>query len=123
VGQLGQEGQRIVVEEVGRDLVAGVAERQQTSKAALGQARLALISSPGEVHRLAWKFSDVGRASKLAGALRRAKPSELVRDALGTLDARAFFDPEDRKWHIAARYLPVDSDDDGSSLPGKLIHR
>lgn len=70
------------------------------------KARLALIQSPGQVHRLAWTFSDVGRASTLASLFRRAKPSKLDPSATGTFDARAFFDPDERKWRIAARYVP-----------------
>ena len=69
-------------------------------------ARLALIDTPGQVHRLAWQFSDVGRASSLASSFRRAKPSKLSPAATGRFDARAFFDPGERKWRIAARYLP-----------------
>ncbi len=71
-------------------------------------ARLALINSPGEVHQLAWKLSDIGRASQLASSFRRAKPSKVSPTATGTFDARAFFDTTERKWRIAARYLPAD---------------
>lgn len=78
------------------------------AKTAAEKARLTLIESPGVVHRLAWKFSDVGRASKLASSFRRAKPSNLSPSATGTFDARAFFDPSEAKWRIAARYLPAD---------------
>jgi hypothetical protein len=74
-------------------------------------ARLALINSPGEVHQLAWKLSDVGRASQLASSFRRAKPSKLDPTATGTFDARAFFDTTEGKWRIAARYLPPDQTD------------
>jgi len=70
--------------------------------------RLTLIDSPGQVHRLSWKFSDVGRASRIASAFRRAKPATLSPSATGTFDARAFFDPDERKWRIAARYVPAD---------------
>lgn len=73
------------------------------------KARLALIQTPGQVHRLTWTFSDVGRASTLASLFRRAKPSKLDPTATGTFDARAFFDTDTRKWRIAARYLPVDN--------------
>jgi hypothetical protein len=68
-------------------------------------ARLALIDTPGQVHRLSWEFSDVGRASRIASSFRRAKPSTLVPGATGRFDARAFFDPDARKWRIAARYV------------------
>jgi hypothetical protein len=73
---------------------------------AADKARLALIQSPGQVHQLAWILSDVGRASTLASQFRGAKPSKLDPVATGTFDARAFFDPQARKWRIAARYLP-----------------
>lgn len=72
------------------------------------KARLALIQFPGQVYRLAWTLSDVGRASTLASQFRRAKPSKLDPTATGTFDTRAFFDPETHKWRIAARYLPAD---------------
>ncbi|GAC1377289.1 MAG: hypothetical protein NVSMB32_19200 [Actinomycetota bacterium] len=55
-------------------------------------------------------FSDVGRASQMASAFRRAKPSRLSPSATGSFDARAYFDPQARKWRIAARYVePVGS--------------
>jgi hypothetical protein len=54
----------------------------------------------------AWKFSDVGRASRIASSFKRAKPAELVPSATGSFGARAFFDPAERKWRIAARYIP-----------------
>ena len=72
---------------------------------------MALIHSPGQVHRLAWRFSDVGRAATLASQFRRAKPATLDPAATGRFDARPFFDPDTRKWRIAARYLPPDSED------------
>jgi hypothetical protein len=68
-------------------------------------ARLALIESPGEVHYLAWKLSDVGRATRIASSFKRAKPSKLSPTATGSFDARAFFDPEEHKWRIAVRYV------------------
>lgn len=83
------------------------AEPPKQPKTAVETTRLALIGSPGQVHRLAWKFSDVGRASKLAASFKRAKPSTLDPSATGTFDARAFFDPSERKWRVAARYLPA----------------
>jgi hypothetical protein len=64
------------------------------------RARRALIDSPGVVHRLAWTFSDVGRASTLASSFRRAKPFKLDPAATGTFDARVFFDPQVRKWPV-----------------------
>jgi hypothetical protein len=76
-------------------------------------ARLALIETPGQVQRLAWTFSDVARASKMASAFRRAKPSRLSPTAMGTFDARAYFDPKGRTWRIAARYLPPGGTADG----------
>ena len=81
-------------------------EPPKAAKTALEKARLALIESPGQVHRLGWKFSDVGRASRIASSFKRAKPSKLSPTATGAFDARAFFDPAERKWRIAARYLP-----------------
>lgn len=69
------------------------------------RTRLALIATPGQVHRLAWSFSDVGRAAKIASSFRRARPSRLDPAAAGRFDARAYFDPAERKWRIAARYL------------------
>jgi len=79
-------------------------------KTAVEKARLALIHSPGQVHRLAGQFSDVGRAATLAWQFRRAKPAKLDPTAAGHFDARAYFDPDTRKWRIAARYLPPDSE-------------
>ena len=81
-------------------------EPPRPPKTAVEKARLALIQSPGQVHRLAWEFSDVGRASTLASQFRRAKPAKLDPTAGGRFDARAFFAPQARKWRIAARYLP-----------------
>jgi hypothetical protein len=89
-------------------LDAWPAEPPRQPKTAVEATRLALIGSPGQVHRLAWKFSDVGRASKLAASFKRAKPSTLDPSATGAFDARAFFDPSERKWRVAARYLPAD---------------
>jgi hypothetical protein len=80
-------------------------EPPRAPKTAVDRARLALIEAPGEIHRLAWQFSDVGRASSLASSFKRTKPSKLSPTATGTFDARAFFDPDKRKWRIAARYL------------------
>jgi hypothetical protein len=82
-------------------------EPPRAPKTAVEEVRLALIEAPGQVHVLAWKFSDVGRASKLASSFKRAKPSKLSHAATGTFDARAFFDPAGHKWRIAARYLPA----------------
>ena len=72
----------------------------------IDKTRMALIDTPGQVHRLSPKFSDVGRAAKLAANFKRAKPSKLSPTATGTFDARPFFDPDTRQWRIAARYLP-----------------
>ena len=72
----------------------------------IDKTRMALIDTPGQVHRLSPKFSDVGRAAKLAANFKRAKPSKLSPGATGTFDARAFSDPDTRQWRIAARYLP-----------------
>jgi uncharacterized protein (DUF1684 family) len=77
-------------------------------KSAVEETRLALIASPGEVHRLSPKFSDVGRASRIAQAFTRARPNKLSPTATGSFDARAFFDPEEGKWRIAARYVPAE---------------
>ncbi len=76
-------------------------------KTAADKTRLTLIRTPGQAHRLTWRFSDVGRASMMASQFRRAKPSKLDPTATGTFDARAFFDTDTRKWRIAARYLPT----------------
>lgn len=84
------------------------AQPPKQPKTAVEAARLALIGSPRQVHRLAWKFSDVGRASKLAASFKRAKPSTLDPAATGAFDARAFFDPAERKWRVATRYLPAE---------------
>ena len=78
----------------------------------IDKTRLALIDTPGQVHRLSPKFSDVGRAAKIAAAFRRAKPSKLSPTATGTFDARAYYDPDTRRWRIAARYLPDDHSPD-----------
>jgi hypothetical protein len=77
-------------------------------KTPVEETRLALIATPGEVHRLSPKFSDVGRASRIAQAFTRARPSKLSPTATGSFDARAFFDPEEGKWRIAARYVPAE---------------
>jgi hypothetical protein len=87
-------------------------------KTALDRTRLELIATPGQVHRLGWKLHDVGRASKLASTFRRAKPSTLDPTATGTFDARAYYDPDDRTWRIAARYLPA-SETSPSGAPGE----
>jgi hypothetical protein len=84
-------------------------EPPRAPKTALDATRLVLIASPGQVHRLSGSFSDVGRASKLAQDFRRAKPSTLDPGATGRFDARAFFDPTERKWRVAARYLPAET--------------
>ena len=80
-------------------------EPPRAPKTALDATRLALIGSPGQVHRLSGSFSDVGRAGKMAQSFRRAKPSTLDPGATGRFDARAFFDPTERKWRVAARYV------------------
>jgi len=71
----------------------------------LDAVRLVLISTPGEVHRLGWRLSDAGRASRIASAFRRASPARLSPTATGSFDARAYFDPDERRWRIAARYV------------------
>jgi len=68
--------------------------------------RMVLISTPGQAHRLGWRFSDVGRASRIASAFRWASPARLLPTATGSFDARAYFDPAERRWRIAARYVP-----------------
>ena len=88
-------------------------EPPRPPKTPVEKARLTLIDAPGQVHRLTWTFSDVARASALASSFRRAKPSKLDPTATGTFDARAFFDPDERKWRIAARYLPVEDEAPG----------
>ena len=82
----------------------------RAARTAIDKTRLSLIDTPGQVHRLSPKFSDVGRAAKLAAAFKRAKPSKLSPTATGTFDARAFFDPDSRQWRVAARYLPPPTD-------------
>ena len=47
-------------------------EPPRAPRTAVEAARLALIQSPGTIHQLAWKLNDVGRASRIAGAFRRA---------------------------------------------------
>jgi hypothetical protein len=90
-------------------LDAWAPEPPRVPKTALDTTRLALIASPGQVHRLSGSFSDVGRAAKMAQSFRRAKPSTLDPSATGRFDARAFFDPGERKWRVAARYLPPEA--------------
>ncbi|MGH9019203.1 MAG: hypothetical protein ACRDY1_15745 [Acidimicrobiales bacterium] len=82
-------------------------EPPRAPRTAVEAARLALIATPGEVHQLAWKLNDVGRASQIALAFRRARPSTLDPTATGRFEARAFFDPESRKWRVAARYVSM----------------
>ena len=96
------------LEEVTLDgvLEAWPPEPPRAPKTALDATRLALIAAPGQVHRLSGSFSDVGRAAKMAQSFRRAKPSTLDPAATGRFDARAFFDPMERKWRVAARYVP-----------------
>ena len=84
-------------------------EPPKAPKTALDATRLALIASPGQVHRLSGSFSDVGRAAKMAQSFRRAKPATLDPGATGRFDARAFFDPAERKWRVATRYLPPEA--------------
>jgi hypothetical protein len=84
-------------------------EPPRAPKTAVDAVRLALIDTPGQVHRLAWKFSDVGRANRLAAAFRRSTPTKISAAATGRFDARAFFDPAERRWRVAARYLPADN--------------
>jgi hypothetical protein len=86
----------------------------RTPKTPVEETRLALIATPGEVHRLSPKFSDVGRASRIAQAFTRARPDKLSPTANGSFDARAFFDPEEGKWRIAARYVPGEKPTAGS---------
>ena len=96
------------LEEVTLDgvLEAWPPEPPRAPKTAVDAARLALIASPGQVHKLSGSFSDVGRAAKMAQSFRRARPSTLDPGATGRFDARAFFDPTERKWRVAARYPP-----------------
>jgi hypothetical protein len=84
-------------------------EPPRPPKTAVDAVRLTLIDTPGQIHRLAWKLSDVGRANQLAAAFRRSKPAAISPGATGRFDARAFFDPTERRWRIAARYLPADN--------------
>jgi hypothetical protein len=50
-------------------------EPPRAPRNAVEAARLALIASPGEVHQLAWKLNDVGRAARLpAGQAVHARP-------------------------------------------------
>jgi hypothetical protein len=99
------------LEEVTLDgvLEAWPPEPPRAPKTALDATRLALIASPGQVHRLTGSFSDVGRATKMAQSFRRARPSTLDPVATGRFDARAYFDPTERKWRVAARYLPSEA--------------
>ena len=85
-------------------------EPPKAPKSPLEKARLELVSHPGEVHRLAWRLSDVGRAGALASSFARAKPAALYAGATGTFEARAYFDPGERKWRVAARYVPGEGD-------------
>lgn len=85
-------------------------EPPKAPKTPLERARLELVSHPGEVHRLAWRLSDVGRAGALASSFARAKPAALYPGATGTFEARAYFDPGERKWRVAARYVPGEGD-------------
>ena len=104
------EAYRLEETRLDRKLEAWPAEPPKAAKTNLERARLALIGSPGEVHRLGWRFSDVGRASALAAGFARAKPSKLYPGATGAFEARAYFDPEARKWRVAARYVPGEAD-------------
>ena len=97
---------RLVERHPGRTLDRWPDQPPRAPRTAIDKTRLALIDTPGQVHRLSPKFSDVGRAAKIAAAFKRAKPSKLSPTATGTFDARAFFDPDTRQWRIAARYLP-----------------
>ena len=108
----GQRGEEYRLEEATLDgtLESWPPEPPRAPRTPVEVVRLALIESPGTVHRLGWRFSDVGRASKLAASFRRAKPSSLDPSALGSFEARAFFDPLERKWRIAARYFPPGED-------------
>lgn len=85
-------------------------EPPRPPRTAADATRLTLIAHPGQVHRLTPVFSDVGRAAKLAQSFRRAHPSRLDPAATGRFDARHFYDPDTRKWLIAARYLPPELD-------------
>lgn len=85
-------------------------EPPRAPKTPLERARLELIAHPGEVHRLAWRLSDVGRAGALASSFARAKPAALYPGATGTFEARAYFDPAEHKWRVAARYVPGEAD-------------
>ena len=85
-------------------------EPPKAPKTPLERARLGLVARPGEVHRLAWRLSDVGRAGALASSFARAKPGALYPGATGTFEARAYFGPAERKWRVAARYVPGEAD-------------
>lgn len=100
-------------------LPAWPAEPPTAAKNNLERTRLALIGSPGEVHRLGWRLSDVGRASALAAAFARAKPAKLYPGATGVFEARAYFDPETRKWRVAARYVAGQADVPLGGLTGR----
>ena len=108
-----RRGDQQRLEEVTLDGVLEVwpPEPPKAPKTALDATRLALIAAPGQVHRLSGSFSDVGRASKLAQDFRRAKPSTLDPGAAGRFDARAFFDPTEAKWRVAARYVADEAAD------------
>ena len=106
-----RDGYRLVDATLDGTLDEWPPEPPRPPKTAVEAARLQLIATPRQVHRLSWQFSDVGRASAMASSFRRAKPSRLSPTATGTFDARAFFDPTEHKWRIAARYLPPDTDD------------
>jgi hypothetical protein len=105
-GRKRDDGYRLVDATLDGTLQEWPAPPPRPPKTAADKARLALIQTPDQIHQLAWTFSDVGRASTLASLFRRAKPSKFDPTATGSFDARAFFDPNQRKWRIAARYLP-----------------
>jgi len=105
-GQRGRAGEhRLSDTTLAGTLEAWPDEPPRSPRTPVEVARLALIDAPGEVHCLAWKLSDVGRATRIASSFKRAKPSKLLSTATGSFDARAFFDPKERKWRIAVRYV------------------
>lgn len=69
----------------------------------LDRARLALIDSPGQVHRLAGEFADLEQALRIASGFAAASPDELPSEAGGHFSARPFRDGEGG-WQVAVCY-------------------
>ena len=63
----------------------------------------------------------MGRATALAAAFARAKPAKLYPGATGVFEARAYFDPETRKWRAAARYVAGQADVPLGGLTGRQV--